>query len=172
MDIKVPSSNSTLNNLNFDDIDNNLSLYNTISHNDSTLSAASIIKSMINMKQAQINNILTVDSIKGFETYSKFNILNQIAVSGVAAHLLPEFECNKGMVDQSRPSYKLFEKQILHDMNKLQKSGKCLIFPRSLLMGTEGLHVLPIHVVVKPGDDKIRVTVDASASGLNAGTNM
>ena len=76
------------------------------------------------------------------------------------------------MVDQSRPSYRLFKKQILHDVNKLQKSGKCLIFPRSLLMGTAGLHVSPIHVVVKPGDDKIRITVDASASGLNSGTNM
>jgi hypothetical protein len=36
----------------------------------------------------------------------------------------------------------------------------------------EGLHTSAIHVVVKPGEDKIRVTVDSAASGLNSGTNM
>jgi len=169
---KTPNSNSSLNSLNYDDIENDIYLHNTISNNNSNLSAANILKIIINMKQDQLLNVLTPESIKGFEAYPKFKNLEQIAEKGLADHLVPEFQCNKGMVDQSRPSYRTYERQILHDVNKMQRAGKCLIFPRSMLVGTEGLHVSPIHVVVKAGDDKIRITVDASASGLNGGTDM
>ena len=41
--------------------------------------------------------------------------------------------------------------QIHHELAKLQRAGKCIILPRDLLVGTEGLHVNAIHVVVKSG---------------------
>jgi hypothetical protein len=36
----------------------------------------------------------------------------------------------------------------------------------------QGLHTSAIHVVLKPGDEKVRVCTDAAASGLNEGTDM
>jgi hypothetical protein len=54
----------------------------------------------------------------------------------------------------------------------MQRAGKCLILPLTSVVGIQGIHTSAIHVVVKPGDEKIRITVDAAASGLNAGTDM
>ena len=119
-----------------------------------------------------MGGVITVDSIQGFEGYVKYEQLKTIAMQGVQSHVLDNFVPNKGLVDLQRPQYDEYKRAIHHELAKLQATGKCILLPRELIMGAEGLHVNLLHVVVKPGDDKIRVCTDAAASGLNEGTNM
>jgi hypothetical protein len=44
--------------------------------------------------------------------------------------------------------------------------------PCATVAGTDGLHVLAAHSVVKPGDDEVWVIADVAASSLNATTKM
>ena len=146
--------------------------YNHILASNKNLSNYEILKILIMNKQTVLQDILTVDSICGFEGYSKFEQLLGIATTGVQSHIKAEFVPNRGVEDQVRPQYEQFKQQIHHELAKLQQAGKCIMLPRALLVGTEGLHVNVIHVVLKAGADKIRVCTDAAASGLNAGTDM
>ena len=79
---------------------------------------------------------------------------------------------NRAVEELTRPSYAIYKDSIHHELAKLQKQGKCIILPVELLRGMQGLHTSAVHVVIKPGDKKIRVCTDAAASGLNDGTDM
>lgn len=54
----------------------------------------------------------------------------------------------------------------------LQRRGWCILLPKVLVEGMQGLHVSPTHVACKRGDTKGRCCVDHSAFGLNDGTDM
>ena len=99
-------------------------------------------------------------------------VLESIARVGVQAHTKAGFTPNKGLVDQVRPQYWQYRTAIHHSLSKLQRAGKCLLLDRELVMDTVGLHVSAIHVVVKPGEEKVRVCTDAAASDLNIFTDM
>jgi hypothetical protein len=171
---KAPTQSSTLNNFDFNLIDNDIQRYNDICMSSGfNLLAAENLKLFIQEKQVVLtNNILTVDTVKGFEGFEKFDALAGIASRGVQPHFYSSFVPNCASEELTRPSYALYQRSIHHELSKLQRQGKCIILPAALLRGMQGLHTNAIHVVLKPGDEKVRVCTDAAASGLNEGTDM
>jgi hypothetical protein len=126
---------------------------------------------LIKHKQSLVErDYLNVDSIKGFEGFSKFESLKELATEGALPWISPDFVPNKGIGTTPRKQYSDLKPAIHHQLAKLQAQGLILILPKSLLEGLKGLHLNQPLVVIKVGDNKGRVCVDQAASGLNAST--
>ena len=89
---KVPLQSTTTNILDYVEIEKDIQRHNKlIIENNMNLSATEILKLLLCEKQSQLTNTLTPESVKGFEAYKNFSVLQEIATSGVKAHLLPTF---------------------------------------------------------------------------------
>jgi hypothetical protein len=134
-------------------------------------SKSECVRALIKRKQAQVESAyLNVNSIKGFEGFSKFESLRELATEGALPWISPDFVPNKGYGTKIRNQYKELRPAIHHQLAKLQAQGLILILPKAYLLGLEGLHLNHPHVVMKVGYTKGRVCVDQAASGLNDST--
>ena len=119
-----------------------------------------------------VHSRLNVESITGLEGFPKYKELRELAVHGAQAHLRQDFQFNRGVGDFVRPQARMLRAAIRHQYGKLQRKGWCIIVPKELVEGIDGVHVSPTHVACKRGDTKGRCGVDENASGLNEATNM
>jgi hypothetical protein len=108
----------------------------------------------------------------GFEAFPRYRELCQVAENGALPHFKPGFQCNRGEGDFLRPQARVLRAAIRRQYGKLHRKGWCILLPKSLVEGMEGVHVSPTHVACKRGDTKGRCCVDHSASGLNESTDM
>jgi hypothetical protein len=118
--------------------------------------------------QRRLNPARTV----GLERFPRFSELVEVADRGAIPHFKPGFRCNRGEGDFFRSQARQLRAAIRHQYGKLHRRGWCIILPKDMVEGMEGLHVSPAHVACKRGDTKGRCCVDHSASGLNEGTDM
>ena len=81
-----------------------------------------------------------------------------MATVGVRSqHTYASFVFNASVEELTRPPCAVYKASIHHELGKLQKKGKYIILPAALLRGMKGLHTNAnaVHVVVKPGDEKV-----------------
>ena len=121
---------------------------------------------------ATIESRLNLARTAGFEAFPRYQELVEVAENGALPHFKPGFQCNRGEGDFLRPQARLLQAAIHHQYGKLHRKGWCILLPKSLVEGMEGVHVSPTHVACKRGDTKGRCCVDHTASGLNENTDM
>ena len=121
---------------------------------------------------ATIETRLNPARTEGFEAFPRFRELLRVAEHGAIPHFKPGFQCNRGEGDFLRPQARVLRAAIRHQYGKLHRKGWCILLPKALVQGVEGLHISPTHVAYKRGDTKGRCCVDHTASGLNDGTDM
>ena len=131
------------------------------------------LRRLVLIRQAETGSArLQVAGTIGFEGFPKFTELVTVAEHGAQPHFKRGFQFNRGVGDFLRPQARMLRSAIRHQYGKLHRKGWCIILPKRLVEGMEGLHVSPTHVACKRGDTKGRCCVDHSASGLNEGTDM
>lgn len=131
------------------------------------------LEELVRMRHdATLHSRLNVDCVRGFEEFPKYQELRRLAEHGAQAHLREDFQFNRGVGDFLRPQARMLRASIRHHYGKLQRKGWCIIVPKELVEGMDGVHVSPTHVACKRGDTKGRCCVDENASGLNDATDM
>lgn len=113
-----------------------------------------------------VHSRLNIDSVRGFEGFSKFQELRQLAEHIAHPHTQESFQFNRGVGDFLRPQARVLRVVIRHHYGKLQRKGWCIIVPKDLVEGMKGLHVSPTRIACRRGDTKGRCCVDKNASGL------
>jgi hypothetical protein len=140
-----------------------------LSHKD----VATGLRSLVELRHAAtIETRLNPARTAGFEAFPRYRELVQVAEHGATPHFKPGFPCNRGEGDFLRPQARLLRAAIRHQYGKLHRKGWCILLPKALVQGMEGVHISPTHVAYKRGDTKGRCCVDHTASGLNDGTDM
>jgi hypothetical protein len=124
-------------------------------------------------QQQFISTGLTLDRLKGFAQYPRYNQLLHMATHGLQPYTKDDFVPNRGRGDFKRTAqHHRLRHTIAHHVRKLQDKGLCVILPLSIIDGVPGVHLSALHVAYKAGDPKGRPCIDATHSGLNDGTNM
>jgi hypothetical protein len=131
------------------------------------------LRSLVAIRHAvTIETRLNPARTAGFEAFPRFRELFRVAEHGAIPHFKPGFQCNRGEGDFLRPQARVLRAAIRHQYGKLHRKGWCILLPKALVQGVEGLHISPTHVAYKRGDTKGRCCVDHTASGLNDGIDM
>jgi hypothetical protein len=104
----------------------------------------------------------------GFDAFPRLRELVRLAEHGAIPHFKPGFQVNRGVGDFLRPQARVLRAAIRHQYGKLHRKGWCILLPKALVQGVEGVHISPTYVAYKRGDTKGRCcVVDHTASGLN-----
>jgi hypothetical protein len=115
---------------------------------------------------------LREEGLEPFKHYPRYEQLCEIATVGAKPILTPEFQPNNGIGEELRPQFFKLKEAIIHQFEKLQAAHRCVVLPKSMMVGLEGWHLSQSHVVLKESDEKGRMCTDTKASGLNDGTDM
>jgi hypothetical protein len=99
--------------------------------------------------------------------------LCELATVGAQPILHPGFEANRGVGEPLRAQYFKLQPAIHHKLAEWVEKDRAIVLPIGLLRDKlDCFHASSIWVVLKESDNKGRMTVDFTASLLNAGTNM
>jgi hypothetical protein len=102
---------------------------------------------MVSSRQKLITTGLTMDNLRGFEEYPKYEQLATIARDGLQPFMTASFTPNRGRGDFRRESLR---QRLIHTISghirKAQDKKQCIILPLSYIQDVEGVHLSAIHV--------------------------
>jgi hypothetical protein len=102
-----------------------------------------------------------------------YSQLCELASKGAQPILNPEFVTNRGVGEPLRAQYFKLQPAIHHKLAEWVEKDRAILLPIELLRDKlDCFHASSIWVVLKESDNKGRMTVDFTASLLNAGTDM
>jgi hypothetical protein len=103
----------------------------------------------------------------------QYSQLCELASEGAQPILHPDFIANRGVGEPLRAQYFKLQPAIHHKLAEWVEKDRAILLPVELLRDKfDSIHASSIWVVLKESDNKGNMTVDFTASLLNAGTDM
>jgi hypothetical protein len=116
---------------------------------------------------------LRKDGLEIMEECPHYSQLCELASVGAQPILQPDFVANRGVGEPLRAQYFKLQPAIHHKLAEWVEMDRAILLPVELLRDKlDCFHASSIWVVLKESDNKGRMTVDFTASLLNAGTDM
>jgi hypothetical protein len=113
------------------------------------------------------------DGLEIMQECPHYSQLCELATVGAQPILRPDFVPNRGVGEPLRAQYFKLQPAIHHKLAEWVEKDRAILLPVELLRDKlDCFHSSSIWVVLKESDNKGRMTVDFTASLLNAGTDM
>jgi hypothetical protein len=116
---------------------------------------------------------LRTEGLEIMQECPHYSQLCELASVGAQPILRPDFVANRGVGEPLRAQYFKLQPAIHHKLAEWVEKDRAILLPIELLRDKlDCFHASSIWVVLKESDNKGRMTVDFTASLLNAGTDM